>query len=290
MDRGKLQIRSLEGLTDEQCAEAVAQSFAEVSQEYEPLDRTKLPAFLPAERPLQVNIFQVQNKIKNIGKTKSTLPVDIPDRLRKECALDLAEPMCDIINSCLKAGCFPRPWRREWVTPVPKPKNGEELRTCNDVRKVASTSDYSKVFEGFLRVWITEDISDKMDLNQFAGKKGVGTEHLIVALMDRVLSLLDKPGMRAVVATAVDWASAFSRTDPTKTITKFVNMGVRSSLINIIIEFNEELNLINQLNYSSLVGSIEEQLQITIIYQRIIQIRAAANQTGLPGPNNSGPD
>ena len=40
MDRGKLQISSLEGLTDAECAEAVAQSFAEVSQEYEPLDRT----------------------------------------------------------------------------------------------------------------------------------------------------------------------------------------------------------------------------------------------------------
>ena len=45
---------------------------------------------------------------------------------------------------------------------------------------------------------------------------------------------------RDVVATAVDWASAFSRTDPTLTITKFVNMGVCSSLINIIIEFIEE--------------------------------------------------
>ena len=49
MDRGKLQIRSLEGLTDLECAEAVAQSFAEVSQEYERLDRTRLPAYLPAE-------------------------------------------------------------------------------------------------------------------------------------------------------------------------------------------------------------------------------------------------
>ena len=74
------------------------------------------------------------------------MPVDISDRLRQDCALYLAEPMCDIINPCLRAGCFPKPWRREWVTPVPKPKNGEELKTCNDVRMVASTSDYSKVF------------------------------------------------------------------------------------------------------------------------------------------------
>ena len=59
-------------------------------------------------------------------------------------------------------------------------------------------------------------------------------------MVDRVLSLLDRPGMRAVIAASVDWASAFSRTDPTITITKFINMGVRSSLVNILIEFLED--------------------------------------------------
>ena len=108
------------------------------------------------------------------------------------------------------------------------------------LKKVASTNDYSIVYDSFLRDWATEDIGNKLDINQFAGKKGTGTEHLIVALMDRVLSLLDKPGMRAVIAAAVDWAAAFSRTDPTKTITKFINMGLRSSLVSVLIEFIEE--------------------------------------------------
>ena len=93
------------------------------------------------------------DRIKRIGKPKSTLPIDIPDRLWTECALDLAEPMTNIINSCLLAGSFLRAWRREWVTPVPKIKPGEELRNCEDVRKVALTSDYSKVFETFLHDW-----------------------------------------------------------------------------------------------------------------------------------------
>ena len=56
-------------------------------------------------------------------------------------------------------------------------------------------------------------------------------------LKRRILSLLDKPGMRAVIKASVDWASAFSRTDPTKTISKFIRMGLRSSLTNILIEF-----------------------------------------------------
>ena len=235
--RPKLEIESLKGLSDKECAEAVAQSFAAISQEYSPLDRSKLPAFLPAGRPEQVNVFQVISKIRKLGKTKSTLPIDIPDNLRMECAIDLAEPMTDIINTCLRDGSFPTTWRQEWVSPVPKTAPSEPIRTCKDVRKIASCSDYSKIYEGFLRDWIVEDIGNKININQFAGRKGVGTEHMIVMMVDRVQALLDKPGMSAVVFGAVDWKGAFDRQDPTITITKMITMGIRSSIIMIIIEF-----------------------------------------------------
>ena len=118
MNAGKIDVKSLRGLSDKEAAAAVAQSFAAVSQEYSPLDKKQLPAFLPAGRPEQVRVFQVLDRIKKLGKTKSTLPIDLPDRLRIEGALDLAEPLTDIINSCLRTGQFPVAWRREWVTPV----------------------------------------------------------------------------------------------------------------------------------------------------------------------------
>ena len=112
--------------------------------------------------------------------------------------------MCEIINTCLRDGKFP---------------------------------DYSKIFESFLRTWIVEDIGNKIDKNQFAGKRGVGTEYMIVMIVDRVLRLLDTPGMSAVIMGAVDWMGPFDQTDPTKTVQKLVAMGVRSSLIPVIIEF-----------------------------------------------------
>ena len=87
-----------------------------------------------------------------------------------------------------------------------------------------------------------------MDINQFAGRKGVGCEHMLVAMVDRVLGLLDKPGMKAVIAASVDWASAFSRTDPTKTVSRFVAMGLRSSLVSVIIEFLEEREMTVKFN------------------------------------------
>ena len=92
----------------------------------------------------------------------------------------------------------------KWVTPVPKPKRMDDVETCKDLRKIASTSDSAKIFESFSRDWITQDIGDKLDINQFAGKTGVGTEHMIVWMMDRVQKLLDKPGMSAVVSASVD--------------------------------------------------------------------------------------
>jgi hypothetical protein len=239
MSGKELEIESLKGMTNQESAEAVAEAFAAVSQQYSPLDRNCLPAFLPAGKPEQVNEFQVMEKIKKLGKTKSTLPIDIPDQLRIECALDLAEPLTDIINSSLKAGKFPKAWRQEYVTPVPK-NVPLPLKTCKEVRKIASTSDYAKIYEAFLRTWIVEDIGHRININQFAGKKGVGVEHMIVLMMDRVLQLLDAPGMSAVVLAAVDWMGAFDRQDPTITINKLIKMGVRASLIPVLIEFLED--------------------------------------------------
>ena len=249
MATGRLEVESLKGLSDQECAEAVAEVFAATSLEYEPIDNTKLPAFLPAGKPEVVNVFQVYNVIKNMKKTKSTLPIDIPDSLRKECALDLAEPLTDIINTCLRDGRFPTPWRQEWVTPVPKTQH--QPKNCKQIRKIASTSDYSKMFEIFLRKWIIEDIDKNIHINQFAGRKGMGTEHMIVAMVDRVLQLLDRPGMSAVVATAIDWMGAFDRLDPTITISKLVTMGVRSSLVPIIIEFMTDRRMSVRYNTAS---------------------------------------
>ena len=57
---------------------------------------------------------------------------------------------------------------------------------------------------------------------------GTGTEHMIVCLLDRTLKLLDQhPDRSAVIASYLDWASAFDRQDPTIAIKKFIQLGVR---------------------------------------------------------------
>ena len=126
-------------------------------------------------------------------------------------------------------------WQQEWVTPVPKVTDPKEIK---DLRKISCTSDFSKLFEGFLKDWIIEDIYSKLDIAQYGGRKGIGTEHMIVNLLDRILKQLDKhPNKSAVIAASLDWAAAFDRQDPTTAIKKFIALGVRPSLIPLLISY-----------------------------------------------------
>ena len=98
-----------------------------------------------------------------------------------------------------------------------------------------------------------EDVSNNIDIGQFGGQPGIGTEHMMVCFIDRVLQLLDTfSDMSAVIAAFVDWKNAFDRQDPTLAIIKFIKLGVRPSLIPLLasyltdrkmkVKFNNEMS------------------------------------------------
>ena len=91
MNSGEIKVECLKGLSDQECADTVAEGFAAVSNQYLPLDISKLPAYLPSLPPPQVEEHQVYQKLKRLKNTKSTLPIDIPNKLRNEMAVELAD-------------------------------------------------------------------------------------------------------------------------------------------------------------------------------------------------------
>lgn len=238
MNEQDLIVDELKGLDNQQSADIIAHHFASVSNEYSPLKVNDLPCFLPAEKPEQVEEHSVYERINRLKNTKSTFHLDLPNKLRKEFSAELTSPLTNIINSCLTEQYYPNMWKKEVITPVPKTTHPKVI---TDLRKISSTSDYSKVFEGFLKDWVMEDIGHKIDIGQFGGKKGLGTEHMMVCLVDRILKLLDSTtDTSAVIAAMIDWSNAFDRQDPTIGIKKFIQLGVRSSLIPLLISYLQD--------------------------------------------------
>ena len=86
-----------------------------------------------------------------------------------------------------------------------------------------------------------KDIGPCIDSSQFGNQEGTGTDHMMVALLDQVLAMLDESdGHAAVIAALIDWSSAFDRQDPTLAIHKFYQMGVRASLIPILVSYLQD--------------------------------------------------
>ena len=145
---GKVQVQSLSGLNNSECAQKIANHFAAISNEYLPINTAQLPSYLPAQLPQQIDEYDVYVRLNKLKKTRSTLPIDIPDKLRQECSPHLAAPVTAIYNDCLNQGYYPTLWKQEWVTPAPKIINPKDI---SDLRKISCTSDYSKIFEGFIK-------------------------------------------------------------------------------------------------------------------------------------------
>ena len=120
MTSGDIQVEALTGFDNVQSAQMIADHFAKISNEYKPIDNSQLPCYLPALPPPQVTEYDVYVRLHRLKKTKSTLPLDIPDKVRQECSPLLAGPLSTIINNSLNQSLYPADWKLEWVTPAPK--------------------------------------------------------------------------------------------------------------------------------------------------------------------------
>ena len=142
---GELSVDCLKWLTNQKAAEQVAEHFSKISQ-----DETEV-----AER-----LFKLKCR-------KSTQPIDLPSKLRKQFPCELATPMKDIINTCLSHYQYPSLWKHEWVVPAQKIANPFILK---HLRKISLTSEFSLVFEGILKDWIMEYIATKIDNLQYGNQ------------------------------------------------------------------------------------------------------------------------
>ena len=77
-------IEEFRNLSEFDYAEKIADHFAKISNEYMPVDYSKLPTYLPSPHPPQVTEADIYAKLKTISNTRSTHPIDLPNALRKE--------------------------------------------------------------------------------------------------------------------------------------------------------------------------------------------------------------
>ena len=69
-------------------------------------------------------------------------------------------------------------------------------------------------------------MKQKRDISQFGNKKNTSIQHYLIKLIHRILESTEKNTVKdkfAVIATMIDWKSAFPRQDHTLGVQSFIN-------------------------------------------------------------------
>ena len=82
--------------------------------------RTKLEAYTNPEEIPVIEAYQVWNMMKSGSKTKSSVPGELPARLRHEFGPKLAEPAALIFNKIVTSGQWPQHWKEGSPVPLKK--------------------------------------------------------------------------------------------------------------------------------------------------------------------------
>ena len=133
------------------------------------------------------------------------VPGDIFPSLVTELSDFLAIPLTDIYNEITRSRIWPSCWKKEFVTVIPKIPTPESLA---DLRNISCTMLSSKVYESYVLDWMKSEV--KLRSNQYGGVKGLGTEHVLVQMWQRILEDLDDY-RAATVVTSIDYSKAFNR-------------------------------------------------------------------------------
>ena len=236
-----VQVDEISHMSDQDQAEAIADSFSAISNEYKPIqkDDISIPPFHKSSIP-QFQPKQVKKYLQKIKTNKSTAPGDIPAKLIKEFAHYLSIPVTDIINTALTIGHWPKSYKRETITPIPKqhpPENREKLRP------IANLSNLNKIMEKIVSEMVISDMKGALDPSQYGNQKHISIQHYLVRLLNRIITSVDKNSkgeVNAVLCMFIDWKQAYSRQCHTLGVQSFIRNGVRPSIIPLLISYFED--------------------------------------------------
>ena len=167
---GDFSVDELIGLPDDAQAEKIADHYASISQEYKPVLAEDFPEYAKPSNiaPPKVTRSKVEKIVKSMNKKAAGVPGDVPMRIIAEFSYEFSKPLAHLINHCFSQGTYPKLWKMEFVTPVPKVFPPEKIK---DLRKISGLMNFSKITDKVIAEYISEDMKDSRDRAQYGNQK-----------------------------------------------------------------------------------------------------------------------
>ena len=146
---------------------------------------------------LQELVFPLEettmNELETLRPESGTGPDELPARILKECASQLAKPLTFLIYRIMGLMAWPQSWREHWIIPLYKE---EAVSAASKYRGVHLTARISKVVERVIKSMMANHIDRTIAFgpNQFAYSKKRGARDALACLMVEWISTLISRG------------------------------------------------------------------------------------------------
>ena len=224
--------------TPEQIAEKLSLYFCKISQEYDPIDKDKLPERVKIKLNEECVIPQISEDellpiLNKMRKTSSTVIGDIPSNIKNEFLDFLCPVYTKLVNNCLRNTTFPDCYKLETCIVIPKVSPPQGL---DDLRNLGLTQFSSKVLEAVIIHYLMPFIENSQDQAQFGGQRNLSCTHYLLELVEFVVESFENPDC-AVIIALMDFSKGFNRLSHSRLLCTLADLGIPGYLLLLILSY-----------------------------------------------------
>ena len=176
----------------------------------------------------------IRRELESLQEDKAAGPDDIPCSVLKQCASQLAVPLCILFEASLATGKLPEDWKKAKIAPIYK--KGSRSKPEN-YRPVSLTSQVCKVLERIIK----KDITSHLVLNNLLSSE----QHGFVQRRSCMTNLLETfedwttevDKGNPIDCIYLDYKKAFDAVPHKRLIKKLYCYGIRGNLLSWIKDF-----------------------------------------------------
>ncbi|KAK3519742.1 hypothetical protein QTP70_003917 [Hemibagrus guttatus] len=172
--------------SDASLPDALNSFYAQFEAQNDVTARKTIPS--PEDQVLCLTTANMRKTLCRINPWKAAGPDNIPGRVLRECAEQLADVFIDIFNIFLSSAVIPTCLKTTTIIPVPKKS---PVSCLNDYRLVALTPIIMKCFERLVMRQIKDLLPLSLDPLQFAYRPNRSTDNAITTTLHLALTHLD---------------------------------------------------------------------------------------------------